>query len=103
MPNQPVIPGLREAIKTKVIRREQFLADMDAVEPWTRRSTFISPHYSKVGKKGGLPPMPVETVLRGLCCTNPVRDSSRDSSMVADLHEQTDTANLQDQKLAGLQ
>lgn len=38
----------------------------------------------------------------GLCCTNPMRDSSRESSMVAGMHEQTYTPNLQDQKLAGL-
>jgi len=37
-----------------------------------------------------------------LCCTNPVRDSSRESSMVAGWHEQTDTPDLQDQELAGL-
>ena len=38
----------------------------------------------------------------GLCCTNPVRDSCRESSMVAGLHEQTDTRHLQDHELAGL-
>ncbi|WP_036179771.1 HK97 family phage prohead protease [Palleronia rufa] len=38
----------------------------------------------------------------GLCCTNPVRDSCRESSVVAGRHEQTHTANLQDQELAGL-
>ena len=37
-----------------------------------------------------------------LCCTNPVRDSSRESSVVAGLHEQTHTPRLQDQELAGL-
>ena len=37
---------------------------------------------------------------RRLCCTNPVRDSSRESSMVAGGHEQTHTPDLQDQKLA---
>jgi hypothetical protein len=29
-----------------------------------------------------------------LCCANPVRDSSRESSMVAEVHEQTDTTDL---------
>ena len=38
-----------------------------------------------------------------LCCTNPVRDSSRESSVVAGRHEQTHTPELQDQELAGLQ
>ncbi len=37
-----------------------------------------------------------------LCCTNPVRDSSRESRVVAGMHEQTHTPNLQDQELAGL-
>ena len=40
--------------------------------------------------------------LTGLCCTNPVGDSSRESSMVAGVHEQTGTPNLQDKKLASL-
>ena len=43
----------------------------------------------------------VRTVER-LCCTNRVRDSSRESSMVAVMHEQTYTPNLQDQELASL-
>jgi pyrrolidone-carboxylate peptidase len=38
----------------------------------------------------------------GLCCTNPVRDSSCESSVVAELHEQTHTPHLQDQELASL-
>jgi hypothetical protein len=38
-----------------------------------------------------------------LCCTNPVRDSSCESSVVAGWHEQTHTPCLQDQKLACLQ
>jgi len=38
--------------------------------------------------------------FKGLCCTNPVRDSSRESSVVAGMHEQTHTPDLQDQELA---
>ena len=34
MPKQPAIPGLRDAMKKKVTRRAQFLAEMDAVVPW---------------------------------------------------------------------
>lgn len=37
-----------------------------------------------------------------LCCTNPVRDSSCESSVVAGAHEQTHPPDLQDQELAGL-
>lgn len=38
-----------------------------------------------------------------LCCTKPVRDSSGESSVVAGLHEQTETHDLEDQDLAILQ
>jgi len=64
MPKQPAIPGLREAMKKKVTRREQFLAEMDAVVPWVRLLALIEPHYPKAGPKGGRPPMPLETMLR---------------------------------------
>jgi hypothetical protein len=33
MPKQPAFPGFRDAMKKKVTRREQFLAEMDAVAP----------------------------------------------------------------------
>jgi len=64
MPKQPAFPGLRDAMKKKVTRREQFLAEMDAVVPWGRLLALIAPHYPKVGPKGGRPPMPLETMLR---------------------------------------
>ena len=47
-------------MKKKVTRREQFLADMDAVVPWFRLLALIAPHYPKLGPKGGRPPMPLE-------------------------------------------
>jgi transposase, IS5 family len=64
MPKQPAFPGLRDAMKKKLTRREQFLAEMDAVVPWGRLLALIEPHYPKVGPKGGRPPMPLETMLR---------------------------------------
>ena len=39
----------------------------------------------------------------GLSCTNPMRDSSGESSVAAVRHEQTHTPRLQDHELAGLQ
>jgi hypothetical protein len=39
---------------------------------------------------------------KGLCCTNPMRDSSCESSVVAGANEQTHTPDLQDQELARL-
>jgi uncharacterized metal-binding protein len=38
-----------------------------------------------------------------LCCTNRVRDSSCESSVIAEKHEQTHTTDLQDPELASLQ
>jgi IS5 family transposase len=64
MPKQPAFPGLRHAMKKKRTRRETFLAEMDAVVPWTRLLALIEPHYPKAGPKGGRPPMPLETMLR---------------------------------------
>jgi IS5 family transposase len=64
MPKQPVFPGLRHAMKKKRTRREKFLAEMEAVMPWTRLLALIEPHYPKRGSRGGRPPMPMETMLR---------------------------------------
>ena len=64
MPKQPAIPGLRDALKKKVTRREQFLAEMEAVVSWGRLIALMAPHYPKAGPKGGRPPMPMETMLQ---------------------------------------
>ena len=64
MPKQPAFPGLRDAMKKKQTRRELFLAEMDAVVPWTRLLALIEPHYPKAGRKGGRPPMLLETMPR---------------------------------------
>jgi IS5 family transposase len=47
-------------MKKKLTRREQFLAEMDAVVPWGRLLALIAPHYPKAGLKGGRPAMPLE-------------------------------------------
>jgi len=60
MPKHPAFPGLRTAMKKKVTRREQFLAEMEAVVPWGRLLALIVPIYPKAGPKGGRPPMPPE-------------------------------------------
>lgn len=51
MPKQPVIPGLRDAMKKKVTRREQFLAQMDAVMPWMRLLAVIARITRRWGRK----------------------------------------------------
>jgi IS5 family transposase len=48
--------------KGKVTRREQFLAEMDAVIPWASLVELIRPHYPKAGN--GTQPMPLERMLR---------------------------------------
>jgi IS5 family transposase len=48
--------------KGKVTRREQFLAEMDAVIPWKSLIGLIEPHYPKAGN--GTQPMPLERMLR---------------------------------------
>ncbi len=58
MPKQPAFPGLCNAMKNKVTRREQFLAEMNAEFPWGRLLALIEPHYPEAGTKGGRPPRP---------------------------------------------
>ncbi len=53
MPKQPAFPVLRDAMKQKVTRREQFLAEMDAVVAWVRLLALIEPQYPKAGQRGG--------------------------------------------------
>ena len=48
--------------KGKVTRRERFLAEMDAVIPWSRLVDLIEPHYPNTGK--GRPPHDLERMLR---------------------------------------
>jgi len=64
MSKQPAFPSLHYA-KKKVTQRQQFLATMKALVPWGWLLALIAPHYRKAGSKGGPPPMPLETMLRG--------------------------------------
>ena len=64
MPKQPAFPSVRDAMKKKLTRREQFLAEMEVVVPWYRLLGLIAPHYPKAGPKGGRPPMALEVMLR---------------------------------------
>ena len=48
--------------KGKVTRRERFLAEMDAVIPWSRLIRLIEPHYPKAGQ--GRQPLGLEKMLR---------------------------------------
>jgi len=48
--------------KGKTTRRERFLAEMNAVIPWSRLAALIEPHYPKAGN--GRQPMALERMLR---------------------------------------
>ena len=64
MPKQPAFRGFRDAMKKKVVRREQLPAEMVAVVPWARLIGLIAPRSPRTGPWGGRPPMPVATMLR---------------------------------------
>ena len=53
--------------KGKKTKREQFLAEMDQVVPWTRLLALIEPHYPKGSAAGGRPPLPLERMFRIYC------------------------------------
>jgi len=62
MGEQRTFAGLAWSDKKKVTRREQFLAEMNAVIPWAELLALIGPHYPKPGR--GRPPIPMEVMLR---------------------------------------
>ena len=49
--------------KKKQTRRERFLAEMEAVVPWSELLAVIEPHYPKAGRRGRQP-MPLLSMLR---------------------------------------
>jgi IS5 family transposase len=62
MSEQRTFAGLAWSAKGKVTRREQFLAEMNAVIPWTRLLKQIEPYYPKAGR--GRRPAGLEKMLR---------------------------------------
>jgi len=62
MGNQRTFASMAWQAKGKVTRREWFLAEMDAVIPWTRLLGLIAPHYPKAGN--GRQPLGMEKMLR---------------------------------------
>jgi len=53
--------------KGKRTRREQFLAEMAQVVPWSRLCALSEPHYPKGSPAGGRPPLPLVRMLRIYC------------------------------------
>jgi transposase, IS5 family len=62
MGNQRTFASMAWQAKGKVTRRERFVAEMDAVIPWTRLLGLIAPHYPKAGN--GRQPLGMEKMLR---------------------------------------
>jgi IS5 family transposase len=63
MGEQRTFAGEAWSAKRKVTKREQFLAEMNAVIPWGQLTTLIAPHYPQ-GSGRGRPPMPLQRMLR---------------------------------------
>src|SRR4051812_48215574 len=62
MAEQPTFASMAWQLKGKVTRRERFLAEMNAVIPWTRLVALIAPYYPKAGN--GTQPIGLERMLR---------------------------------------
>ena len=62
MGDQRTFASLAWSGKAKVTRRERFLAEMDAVIPWSRLFSLIEPYYPKPGQ--GRRPLGLETMPR---------------------------------------
>jgi transposase, IS5 family len=62
MSEQRTLASVAYETKGKVTRREQFLAEMDAVIPWATLLALVTPHYAVPGR--GRRPLPLETMLR---------------------------------------
>jgi transposase, IS5 family len=62
MGEQQTFAGLAWSGKKKQTRRELFLAEMNAVLPWTELRALVAPHYPTGA--GGRRAMPLETMLR---------------------------------------
>ncbi len=62
MAEQTTFAGLAWSSKKKVTRRERFLAEMDAVIPWSRLLARLEPFYPKAGN--GRRPLGLEKMLR---------------------------------------
>jgi IS5 family transposase len=62
MEKQQTFASVAWTQKGKVTRREQFLAEMDAVIPWADLLRLIEPHYPKAGN--GRQPLGLEKMLR---------------------------------------
>jgi len=93
-------PKLRAAIE---MRRKTgatlIIAELDRL---ARKVAFFA-NLMESGVRFVAVDMPNADRFMRLCCTNPMRDSSCESSVVAGLHEQTHISRLQDQELARIQ
>ena len=63
MGEQRTLAGEAWSAKKKVTKREQFLAEMNAVVPWAELTALIAPHYPTATGRGR-PPIPLPRMLR---------------------------------------
>ena len=62
MPQQTTFSEFEYSSKKKVTRRDRFLAELEALTPWSDLIAVIEPHYPK--GKAGRPPIRLELMLR---------------------------------------
>ena len=60
---QKTFSDLEYASKKKLTRRDRFLAEIEAVTPWSALIARLEPHYPKGGGRGR-PPIGLERMLR---------------------------------------
>ena len=67
MNRQLSFASLDFAGKKKRTKRDEFLAEMATVVPWSVLESLVEPHYPKVGPQGGRRPFPIAVMLRIYC------------------------------------
>jgi Mg-chelatase subunit ChlD len=102
MPGAPGAYELRYVSMDKTIVHRRPITVTEAPLTLTAQDSVLAGSLFPVNWQG--PDADYDNIRIGrLCCTNPMRDSSCESSVVAGLHEQTHIPRLQDQELARIQ
>lgn len=105
-PSSPRYQDIRNYVTLYLIKSGTGQQTMELFFNYTSRSGWLFVDSASINIDGETTRVPVGQWFRDndrLCCTNPVRDSSCESSVVAGGHEQTEHTDLQDAELARVQ
>lgn len=105
-PSSPRYQDIRNYVTLYLIKSGTGQQTMELFFNYTSRSGWLFVDSASINIDGETTRVPVGQWFRDndrLCCTNPVRDSSCKSSVVAGGHEQTEHTDLQDAELARVQ